>query len=223
MVERQQVSPLPLEAVEALTNAVPPRYRALVVLAAGTGLRQGECFGLTLDRLQVLRRQVVVDRQLVVLRRQGPTLAPPKTRASYRTVPLPGVVVDELAAHLSHWPVASDGFVFTSDRGEPIRANRFSDTWRAAVARADLPRDTHFHDLRHFYASLLIFHGESVKVVQSRLGHASASETLDTYSHLWPDSEDRTRQAVDLVLGPLVSPACHATAGQAGTRRQEGV
>jgi integrase len=59
----------------------------------------------------------------------------------------------------------------------------------------------HFHDLRHFYASLLIRHGESVKVIQARLGHASASETLDTYSHLWPDSEDRTREAVDAVLG----------------------
>jgi integrase len=57
------------------------------------------------------------------------------------------------------------------------------------------------HALRHYYASLLIRHGESVKVVQERLGHASATETLDTYSHLWPDSDDRTRQAVDLVLG----------------------
>jgi integrase len=58
-----------------------------------------------------------------------------------------------------------------------------------------------FHDLRHFYASLLIRHGESVKVVQKRLGHKSAVETLDTYSHLWPDSEDRTREAVDTALG----------------------
>ena len=40
-----------------------------------------------------------------------------------------------------------------------------------------------------------------VKVVQARLGHASAPETLDTYSHLRPDSEDRTRRAVDEVLG----------------------
>ncbi len=40
-----------------------------------------------------------------------------------------------------------------------------------------------------------------MKVVQSRLGHASAVETLNTYSHLWPDSEDRTRAAVDAVLG----------------------
>jgi hypothetical protein len=58
-----------------------------------------------------------------------------------------------------------------------------------------------FHDLRHYYASLLIRHGESVKVVQQRLGHKSAVETLDTNSHLWPDSEDRTREAVDEVLG----------------------
>lgn len=41
-----------------------------------------------------------------------------------------------------------------------------------------------------------------MKTVQRRLGHATAAETLDTYAHLWPDSEDRTRAAVDSVLGP---------------------
>ena len=69
------------------------------------------------------------------------------------------------------------------------------------VTAAKVPTGTGFHALRHHYASLLIRHGESVKVVQSRLGHASASETLDTYSHLWPDFEDRTREAVDEFLG----------------------
>jgi integrase len=62
-----------------------------------------------------------------------------------------------------------------------------------------------FHDLRHFYASLLIRHGESVKTVQARLGHATAQETLDTYGHLWPDSEDRTRAAVEMALAPIVA------------------
>ena len=64
-----------------------------------------------------------------------------------------------------------------------------------------MPAGTGFHALRHYYASLLIRHGESVKTVQARLGHASAVETLDTYSHLWPDSDDRTRDAIDSVLG----------------------
>jgi integrase len=68
-----------------------------------------------------------------------------------------------------------------------------------------------FHDLRHYYASLLIRHGESVKVVQKRLGHATATETLDTYSHLWPDSEDRTREAVDTVLGASKEAAGEGT------------
>jgi integrase len=59
------------------------------------------------------------------------------------------------------------------------------------------------HSLRYFYARLLIRHGESVKTLQARLGHASASETLDIYSHIWPDSDDRTRAAVDSVLGQV--------------------
>ena len=62
------------------------------------------------------------------------------------------------------------------------------------------------HDLRHFYASLLIHHGESVKVVQMRLGHTSAMETLNTYTHLWPDSDDRTREAVESTLGDNSRP-----------------
>ena len=56
-------------------------------------------------------------------------------------------------------------------------------------------------------------HGESVKTVQRRLGHATAAETLDTYSRLWPDSDDRTRDAIDAVLGPGV-PRCAATSNQ---------
>jgi integrase len=91
----------------------------------------------------------------------------------------------------------TDGFVFTNENGESLRRSVFSRVWRRAVKTGGLPAGTSFHDLRHHYASLLIRHGESVKVVQARLGHASAAETLDTYSHLWPDSEDRTRAAVD--------------------------
>jgi integrase len=105
-VERAQVEPLAVEQVEALIAAAPDRYRALVVFAAGTGLRQGECFGLTVDRVDFLRRTVKVDRQLLLMPGGGPVLAPPKTEASRRLVPLPAVVVDALAAHLARFPPA---------------------------------------------------------------------------------------------------------------------
>jgi integrase len=55
-------------------------------------------------------------------------------------------------------------------------------------------------------------HGESVKTVQARLGHANAAETLDTYSHLWPDSDDRTREAVDLVLADFLADSLRTRA-----------
>ncbi|HLG01348.1 MAG TPA: tyrosine-type recombinase/integrase [Acidimicrobiia bacterium] len=115
-------------------------------------------------------------------------------------MPLPQAVAEALARHLEAFPAASDGLIFTNKHGAPINRSRFSDVWRQAVRDGAPSRPVRFHDLRHFYASLLIRHGESVKVVQARLGHASASETLDTYSHLWPDSEDTTRDAVDSVL-----------------------
>jgi integrase len=99
--------------------------------------------------------------------------------------------------------------VFTLS-GKPITRSMFRHKWRAAAQTAGLPAGTGFHALRHYYASLLIRHGESVresvKTVQARLGHASAVETLDTYSHLWPDSDDRTRDAIDSVLGSTADP-----------------
>ena len=57
-----------------------------------------------------------------------------------------------------------------------------------------------YQDLRHYLASMLIGSGADVKVVQARLRHASAKTTLDTYGHLWPDSDNSSRAAVDAVL-----------------------
>ena len=136
-VHRQPIEPMTLEAVEALTEAMPERYRALITLAAGTGLRQGELFGLTVDRIDFLRRQLTVDRQLVAMPNRAPYLAPPKTQASVRVVPLPQVVIDALAAHLATWP--ADGFVFTSELGDPLRRTAFSErVWRPALKRGGL-------------------------------------------------------------------------------------
>jgi integrase len=77
-----------------------------------------------------------------------------------------------------------------------VSRNRVAEVVKTAAARAKAP-DVRYHDLRRFYASALIRKGLSVKVVQARLSHASAVETLGVYGHLWPDDEDRTRQAVD--------------------------
>jgi len=198
--ETVRVVPPTTAQVQALHDAIAAPYWAMVTLAVGTGTRQGECFGLSVDRVDFIRRTLHVDRQLVKVTGRAPFFGPPKTAASVRTIPLPQVVVEALSAHLAQYGAGPDGLLFQLD-GLPIRRSSFFQrVWRPALKAAGLPRDTHFHALRHYYASLLIRHGESIKTVQARLGHASATETLDTYSHLWPDSDDRTRQAVDEVL-----------------------
>jgi integrase len=195
-----EVVPLGVSEVEALVVAVPERYRALIVFAAAMGLRQGECFGLTVDRVDFLRRHVRVDRQLVSALRGVPGSGPPKSKAGFRTVPMPEVVCTTLAEHLARYGPGPAGLVFTNTFGRPLRRNTVGDMWHRAALQASLPEWATFHDLRHFYASLLISRGCSVKAVQKRLGHQSAMETLDTYGHLWPDRDDETRNAVDQVL-----------------------
>jgi integrase len=103
-----------------------------------------------------------------------------KTANSRRTVPLPQSVADALAAHLAEFGPGREGFILTAPEGGPVRGTRFRDVWRRTLQSAGMVR-VRPHDLRHFYASLLIDAGESVKVVQDRLGHASATVTLDTY------------------------------------------
>jgi integrase len=63
-----------------------------------------------------------------------------------------------------------------------------------------LPAGFRYHDLRHYFASLLIASGADVKTVQARLRHASAKTTLGTYGHIRPDRDESTRAAVDTVL-----------------------
>jgi integrase len=82
--------------------------------------------------------------------------------------------------------------------------------FRAAVKKAGLPAGTTSHDLRHHDASVLLAGGESVVVVAERLGHEDATLVMTTYGHLPPDSDDRTRQAVDAAWRAIDVPSTTA-------------
>lgn len=81
------------------------------------------------------------------------------------------------------------------------------------MRKAGLLKGTRYHDLRHFYASVLIAANLNVKVVQSRLGHTTASETLETYSHLWPDDAELRRGAVEARFKIEDTPVTHSAPG----------
>jgi integrase len=77
--------------------------------------------------------------------------------------------------------------------------------WNKAAKKADTPPGKTPHDLRHYYASLLIAKGCSVKAVQTTLRHKTATETLETYARLWDEDPALIRRATDAELGPLVT------------------
>lgn len=202
--DKHLIRPLSSTEVASILDGVPDWYRAPVALGAGCGLRVSEILALTPGDIDFLRRRVRVDRQLLRSEKTKPyRFGPPKTRTSKREVPLPEPVALELAAHMAKWPpVFVDGLgaelVFTGPRsGLPVGRELVSRWVSTAAKAAKIPTEVTFHDLRHHYASLLIGMGLSVKAVQTALGHANASMTLDIYAHLWPAEEDAMASAVE--------------------------
>lgn len=211
---RRKVVPWPTERVSAMHDALPERYQIAVTLGSGLGLRQGEIFGLSPDDIDFLRGTVEVRRQVKVLAGNQLVFALPKGRKT-RTIPLPRSVADELSAHLARfravpvelpWRDLVSGetvrthLVLTTRERRALNRNYFnSNLWRHAQATAGVEpaRDNGMHALRHWYASVLLDAGESIRAVSEYLGHSDPGFTLRTYTHLMPSSDERTRVAID--------------------------
>jgi integrase len=182
--------------VERLTDAIVPPYGLLVRFAAYTGLRAGELAALRVRRLDLLRGTVrVVEAASEVGGRlnSGPT----KTHTE-QTVRLPRFLRDELAGYLASRPHDPDAFVFTAPKGGQLRHNNFYQRqFCPALARAGLPEQLRFHDLRHTCASLLIAQGAHPKAIQAHLGHGSIQVTMDRYGHLFPDALEHLADRLD--------------------------
>lgn len=221
-----KVVPWPHQQVEAVVAAHPDRYEAVPMVAAGCGLRQGEAFGLAVEDVDFLGQRLLVRRQVKLLNGK-PILAPPKGGGT-REVPLPEVVAFALAERLRHHPVREvtlpwrelDGelvtvrLVFsTRESGPLVRGHYNVNVWKPALRTAGVEptRANGMHALRHYYASVLLDDGVSIRALAEYLGHADPGFTLRTYTHLMPTSEDRARQAVDAAFSrePDVSQDAH--------------
>ena len=198
------------EDVEQVRAALGERWQVIPVVLAGSGLRIGELLGLRREDVDMKAGTVRVGRQ----RLQSGEIAPLKSKASRRSVPVGKVVTKALAAHLLRFP-PGDAALFVDEVGEPLRYQR----WKRLLAEAAAAQvddagevvrpavELTSHSFRHFAASALISGGASVKQVQMFLGHASPVITLRTYAKLFPGDEDRTRNVLDAALSPLAGLA----------------
>ncbi|BCJ74511.1 hypothetical protein CS0771_40550 [Catellatospora sp. IY07-71] len=215
--EPRTVVPWTAGQVLAVRSGLLDRYRSMVDVAAGCGVRQGEAFGLSIDDLDNDAGWLHVRRQVKRVKHRL-VFGLPKSDKE-RRVPLPARVSQALKMHVEQFPpvevtlpwedpdstkLVTVPLVFTSLRPYAINRNSFDPKhWHRALRHAGIApgRDSGMHALRHFYASVLLDAGENVKALSEYLGHANAAFTLRVYAHLMPGSQDRTRRAIDEMFG----------------------
>ncbi|MEV5942670.1 site-specific integrase [Streptomyces sp. NPDC051994] len=230
--EPRRVIPWSPEQVRAVRAALPDRYRSMADVGAGCGLRQGEIVGLAEDAVDLEGGVLRVVRQVKLIRGTA-VFAPPKCDKE-RDVPLPAYVAGSLLEHMATlkpveitlpWrkpdgPKVTARLLFTNlAQGVVWRSNFNIQEWKPALAAAGIipepkegapyasAREHGMHALRHFYASLLLDAGESIKAVSQYLGHSDPALTLRVYAHLMPTSLERTRKAVDGLFLPTTRPS----------------
>lgn len=194
------------EGAEYLRNC----YSALITLAIDTGLREGEIFGLTWNKIDFDRGILQVDQNLINSASLGKFLSTPKTSGSIRTIVLP----ERTIKILNDWKVLQENFatkfkdffnnakklVFTNLCGNFIDAQNFRNRcFTRILKRLDL-ESFRFHDLRHAHASQLIANGVNVNIVKERLGHSSLDVTLKVYAHLLPNQQEAARDDLNKIF-----------------------
>ncbi|HEY0498188.1 MAG TPA: site-specific integrase, partial [Kutzneria sp.] len=169
------------------------RDRLAILFLAYTGVRYGEMAALRVRNLNLLRRRALIAEAVVDVNGHA-VFGTPKNHQR-RQVPLPRFLADELAAHVAG--KAPGDFVFAAEKGGVMHSRNFRrKSFDPAVRAAGLEGLTP-HALRHTAASLAIASGANVKVVQTMLGHQSATMTLDLYGHLLADQLDEVADAMD--------------------------
>jgi integrase len=221
-VKPPRIEPEPMrflthDEVALLAAAIDARYRALVYLAAYSGLRAGELVALRRPHVDLLRRTVTVVEQVQYIDRHY-VVASPKSAAGRRSVALPRLVADDLEAHLRGLPDQSaEALVFPAPEGGYLHLENFRKrVWLPAVQQAGVA-PLRLHDLRHTCASLAIAAGADVKVLQRMLGHASAALTLDRYGHLLPGQAESVAERLD-AQARAAAPAPLAAVASIGPR-----
>ncbi|MFJ9130956.1 tyrosine-type recombinase/integrase [Streptomyces sp. NPDC102340] len=222
----RRVVPWEPQRVFDVRAAMVERFRPMVDVGAGCGLRQGEILGLCVEDIDFDSGTLHVVQQLKLSLSKA-VFAPPKG-GKLRDVPLPDPVAEALREHMEKFPPMEITLPWMRGNGQPVtrhllfsgpkgghvwRTSLNEDHWKPALAKAgvipkaksrehEAAREHGMHALRHFYASVLLDAGESIKALAEYLGHSDPGLTLKVYAHLMPSSQERARKALGRALRP---------------------
>lgn len=200
---------LSVEEARRLLEAAPAtRHYTLLFLALATGARLGELLGLRWQEVDLDQGMMQITRTARFFSGQGIVFSHPKTHRSRRPIALSPETIRVLGEHrrrqleerLQVGPAyGNDGLVFADPQGRPIFDSTVRRAFYSITERAGLGH-VRIHDLRHTAATLMLRGGINPKVVSERLGHATVSITLDTYSHVLPDLQREAAVVLDGIL-----------------------
>lgn len=189
----REVRPATVEEITAIVDAMPERYRALVLLGAWCALRLGELLELRRGDVDVRAGTVRVERAVSQVRGR-PVIGTPKSSAGTRTVAIPPHVLPSIVEHLDSFTArGKDSLLFPgADGTSSLQPSSLYKSWRAAREAAGRP-DLRLHDLRHTGATMAAMAGATLAELQQRLGHSSVNAAL-RYQHA---AQGRDRQIAD--------------------------
>jgi len=165
------------------------------------GLRASEQWGLDWRAVDLVAGVVRVEQRLD---RRTLDVGAPKSEAGYRTIPIPPDLLKRLKEHHFAKGRPADGLVFTGPEGGPISHDNFGARhWRPLLVKAKAT-GTRWHDLRHYALSAWFEAGCSLKVAQTRIGHADPKVTLRVYAHVISRDTGEDVAAIEAQLG-----GCH--------------
>lgn len=181
----------------------------LFSFALATGMRPQEYLGLKWKDIDLEKNTATVRRALIRMAKGEWYFGEPKTKGSYRTIPLPPTLVSELRSHRKNQLEArmklgaaweDNDLVFPSEIGTPLTHSNLTRVFKRVLKRASIRTSLRLYDLRHTQATLLLKAGVHAKIVSERLGHSTTALTLDVYSHVLPSMQAEAADHLEEML-----------------------
>ncbi len=194
-----------IEEINELINlSVGTNVEMPVLLALALGARRGELLALTWDDLNFATSEVTICKSLGQIKGEV-FVKTPKTESSVRTISIPNNVLQQLKKHRHEQlkfklkfgrEYVDRKLILCKDNGDYLKLDALSNRFAKFMKKTGM-RHLRFHDLRHLHATMLLSLGIPAKIAQERLGHQSISTTLDIYSHVLKEDEQKAVRQID--------------------------
>jgi len=188
-----------------INEKVNPSYYPALLVDVYTGLRRSELMGLKWEYVDLDNGILTIAETLLQTNKEIYQDDDTKTYAGKRTISIPSEVVEVLRKHKEY--VGDTEYVFcnkNSQRPDPHNFNRF---FQKLLEKAGITKHVRIHDLRHTNVSMMVLQNVNPKDISKRIGHANYSFTMQTYAHIFPDTDMKTANKLsELLQKPTENP-----------------